>query len=359
VVLPNIIDLEFRLSVSGWRFIFGSFVAFKFGIIMQAILLDQFGGAENLYLGEHLTPVPGAREVLVRVGATALNRADILQREGKYPPPKGASSILGLEFAGTVEKVGADVRRCEVGDRVCGLLAGGGYAEYVVVHEGMTMPVPPSMTLEQAAAIPEVFLTAFQALVWLADTQAGERVLIHAGASGVGTAAIQLARGLGAQVGVTASAGKHEKCLALGAEWAIDYKTADFEGRIREQTSGEGVDVVLDFIGGPYLQSNFNLLRVDGRLIQLAMMGGVKVEQLNAVQLLVKRLKWMGSTLRSRSLGYKIRLTQAFLDHVDQGFTKGTLKPVIDSVYDWKEVAKAHQYMEANKNTGKIVLKVS
>lgn len=325
---------------------------------MQAIQLTAFGGADQLFLGEWPTPIPAEREVLVRVEATALNRADVLQRQGKYPPPPGESPILGLEMAGTVVETGKGVSKWRPGSRVCGLLGGGGYAEYAVIHEDMALPAPAGFDAVQAAAIPEVFLTAYQALNGLVQLKEGEMVLIHAGASGVGTAAIQLARAMGARAIVTASAAKQAACLELGAERAIDYQKEDFEAAVQEYTQGEGVDAIVDFIGAPYLQANLNLLRTDGRLVLLALMGGFKMEQLNILPVLRKRLQVMGSTLRARPLEYKAALSQGLFRFAWPLFEQGKLKPVIDTVFDWHDVADAHRYMEANRNVGKIVLRV-
>ncbi|MEL6672548.1 MAG: NAD(P)H-quinone oxidoreductase [Bacteroidota bacterium] len=326
---------------------------------MRAILVTQSGGPQNLQMGEWEQPVPGPREVLVKVAATALNRADILQRRGKYPPPEGASPLLGLEMSGEVVEVGAEVTRWKVGDPLCGLLPGGGYAAYAVIHEDLAMPVLPGLDLVSSAAIPEVFLTAFQGLVWLGKLKEGEKLLIHAGASGVGTAAIQIARQIGAEVFVTASAAKHATCLALGANKAIDYRAENFQERIEELTEGSGVDVILDVIGGPYFDKNLGSLRLDGRLVLLALMGGIKPLDGNLFPILRKRLQITGSTLRNRTQAYKIALSQAFFDFAEKRFAEGKLKPVIDRVFPWEEVAEAHTYMEANKNIGKILLKVS
>ncbi|WP_114778323.1 NAD(P)H-quinone oxidoreductase [Botryobacter ruber] len=325
---------------------------------MKAILVKAPGGPEQLHLGEYPKPEPQANELLVKVHATALNRADTLQRQGKYPPPAGASPLLGLELAGVVEAVGADCTRYKPGDKVFGLLPGGGYTAYAVIDEAMAMPVPENLSMEEAAAIPEVFLTAFQALVWLGRLQAGERVLIHAGASGVGTAAIQLARETGAEVVVTASAEKHTTCLRLGAAKAIDYKHESFKEEVMRYTNNEGVDVIVDFIAGPYFNDNLDCLRTDGRLVLLATLGGGKVADFDLRKLLAKRLQVTGSTLRSRSRDYQVKLTQELSAFALGRFVSGKLKPVIDSVFDWQEVAEAHRYMEANKNTGKIVLRV-
>lgn len=326
---------------------------------MKAVIIKEFGGPEQLMLGEWETPVPAASEVLVKVHASALNRADTLQRKGVYPAPAGASPILGLELAGEVTSVGSAVTRWQPGDKVFGLIPGGGYAEYATIHEDMAMPLPQGFTFEQAVAIPEVFLTAFQALRWLANIQPGETLLVHAGASGVGTAAIQLAKAMGARVIVTASAGKHQTCLDLGAELAIDYKTEDFHERAMDFTEGKGVDVIIDFIAAPYFHQNIETLATDGRMVILALMGGLKVNDFNLGKMLRKRLSVMGSTLRARSQEYQIKLTQDLASFAIPLIEQGKIKPVVDSVFSWTEAGEAHKYMEANKNTGKIVLKVN
>lgn len=325
---------------------------------MRAIVVDEPGGLEHLVFGEVPTPEPGADELLVRVEATALNRADLYQRRGKYPPPEGASPLLGLEVAGRVATCG---KRCEgfsEGDRVFGLLPGGGYAEYARLHQSLAMPIPKGLSYEEAAAVPEVFLTAYQALVWLGELTGGERVLIHAGASGVGTAALQIARELGATSFVTASAPKHELCYELGAHLAIDYRREDFAGRIQEETGGEGVDVIVDFIGAPYFSQNVEALALDGRIVLLALMGGYTVEPFDMRSFFRKRARLQASTLRNRSISYKAELTHTFREELLGLFQEGRLRPVIDSVYDWAEVAKAHARMEANENAGKIILRV-
>jgi len=326
---------------------------------MQAILIHQFGEAGQLQFGEWPQPEPGPQEIRVHVAATALNRADIMQRRGKYPPPEGASPILGLEMAGTVEAVGREVERWQVGDRVCGLLSGGGYAEYAVIHQDLALPVPEKLNIEEAAALPEVFLTAFQALRWLADLQKDETVLIHAGASGVGTAAIQLARAMEAVPLVTASGPKHQLCLELGARRAIDYRRENFAEVIAEHTDGRGANVILDFIGAPYLQANLECLAMEGRLVILALMGGLRSRELNLLPILRNRLQITGTTLRARSLHYKIELSRALHQFTWPLFEKGRLRPVIDSVYDWNDVVDAHHRMEQNENVGKIVLRVN
>jgi len=302
-----------------------------------------------MYLGDFPKPSPQPNEVLVKIRATALNRADTLQRMGKYPPPPGDSTVMGLEIAGDIVELGKEVKNWTIGDRVCGLIGGGGYAEYAVLSEGMLLPIPTKLSYEEAAAIPEVFLTAFQSISWIANLKKGESILIHAGASGVGTAAIQIAKAIGATVYVTASASKHSACLALGADKAIDYKKDDFEALILEMTNGKGVDVVIDFVAAPYLH----------RMVLLALLGGIQTPSLNIMNLLVKRLQITGSTLRSRPPSYKTELTQALKEFAWPLFEDQSFKPIIDTVYDWKEVTEAHIRMESNLNIGKLVLKIS
>lgn len=318
----------------------------------------HFSTGGSLGLVDWEDPVVGPGEVLVKVRATALNRADLLQVKGLYPPPPGESELLGLEISGEVAATGPGAHRWKKGDRVCALLAGGGYAALVAVHEDMLMPIPDNLSFEQAAAIPEVFLTAYQVLVYLAKVQKNQRVLLHAGASGVGTAAIQMLRVMGAQCMVTASAGKHERCLRLGADRVVDYNKEDFEEQVLEWTSGEGVEVIVDVIGGSYLPKNLRCLHTDGRLIQLAFMGGAIVDGVDLGLILRKRLQLMGSTLRARTLEYKVQLTNDFMRDYWDLFAAGEVVPVIDSVFNWREAEEAHQYMSSNKNQGKIVLVV-
>ena len=326
---------------------------------MKAVLLKDFGDVDQLYLGETEAPALLDHSIRVKVVATALNRADTLQRKGFYPPPPGASSVLGLEMAGDVIEVGVKVTKWKIGDRVFGLLAGGGYAEQVVIHEDVAMPMPDEMTYIDAAAIPEVFLTAFQALSYLAKLQPSEQVLIHAGASGVGTAAIQLAKAMGAgNVIVTASKGKHQICKDLGADYPIDYANQDFQEEVAKITDGKGVDVIMDFLAAAYFQKNINSLNFDGRMIMLAMMGGMNLENVNIANILRKRIRIIGSTLRARSLDYKIGLTRDFSTIAMTWFADGTLKPVVDSIYSWSAVKAAHRHMEANKNKGKIIMTI-
>ncbi|MBP1933695.1 NAD(P)H-quinone oxidoreductase [Ammoniphilus resinae] len=327
---------------------------------MKAVLMNGFGGTEVLSLGNTSDPVIDEQDLLVRVRATALNRADLLQRRGMYPPPKGASEILGLEMAGVVVKVGNGVQGWKVGDRVCSLLPGGGYAELVSIPAGMAMRIPENLSFEEGAAIPEVFLTAYLNLFWLGNLHANQKVLVHAGASGVGTAAIQLIREAGAGSWVTAgSQEKIERCLELGAVSGWNYHNGSFLPWIREETKQEGVDIIFDFIGEPYFVDNLKSLAMDGRLIIIGTMGGAKVGELNLSQVLSRRLQIIGTALRSRSPEDKIRLTKEFADFALPRFSDGRMRPIIDTVFDWEDVAKAHAYMESNANVGKIILRVN
>ena len=326
--------------------------------LMQAIIFEAPGGSEVLKKGNVKLPIPGEKQIRIKVAAAGVNRADILQRKGKYPPPPGASSILGLEVSGIIDSVGNGCRKWKTGDRVMGLLSGGGYAEYVIIHEDMVMQVPDTINLGQAAAIPEVFLTAYQSLVWLAHLQARETILIHAGASGVGTAAIQLALALDAVPIVTASKEKHHLCSNLGARATIDYKAQDFVAEVKNITNDNGVDVIIDFIGGPYFKKNIEILCSDGRLVLLAAMGGGKVEEFNLFSILSRRISITGTTLRARSLEYQIRLTQEFWKFARPLFEDGSLRPVIDRMLPLEEASIAHNLIEENKTAGKIILKI-
>lgn len=326
---------------------------------MKAIRFETPGEPNVLKLGEFNTPEPKENELLVKVKAIALNRADTLQRKGKYPPPAGASPILGLEIAGVVTDMGKEVTKWDKGDKIFGLIPGGGYAEYAVINKEMAMPVPGNLSMLEAAAIPEAFLTAYQSLIWYGKLKKDETVLIHAGASGVGTAAIQIARELGAKIVVTASKRKHQACINLGAEMTIDYKNESFEKKILEFTNDKGADLIIDFIGGPYFNQNITSLNIDGRLIILAILGGGKVDEFDLKKLLSKRITILGSTLRSRKLDYQIKLTKEFSEFALKKFNLGKLHPVIDSIFEWDKVAEAHKYMEENKNIGKIALIVN
>ncbi len=281
---------------------------------MHAIVTESTGGPEVLRMAEVPVPTPRPGELLVRVHATALNRADLLQREGKYPPPPGASPLLGLEIAGEVVAWGEGVTGWASGERVAALLSGGGYAQYATVPAGHAFRLPDALAFEDAAAIPEAFLTAFQALVLLADVQSGDHVLVHAGASGVGTAAIQLARHLGARVYTTASAGKLDALEPLGADVCIDYEREDFAEKVLDASGGHGADVIVDVIGAPYVDQHLRCLALDGRWVVLATMGGSMIEHFDLRKLFAKRGTLVTSTLRNRSDAYKADLVARFSD---------------------------------------------
>lgn len=326
---------------------------------MRAITFTAPGGPEVLQLTEVADPVPTPDQVLVRVRATALNRADTMQRTGNYPPPPGESDILGLELAGEVEAVGAAVKDIAPGDRVFGLVGSGGYAEKAVIDARMAMPIPAGWSFVQAAAVPEVFFTAQETLFTLAGLQEGETVLIHAGASGVGTAGIQMARETGAHVLITAgSSEKIRRCLDLGASAGCNYKERDFADWVKEVTNGQGVDVIEDFIGAAYWEQNLRSLKTGGRLVLVGLMGGVKVEA-NLALLMTKRLQVFGSVLRSRSLADKIAITQRFRSRWLPLLAAGRITPIIDRVFPLAQASDAHRYMEENRNFGKIILEVA
>lgn len=322
---------------------------------MRAIVLSEYGGPEVLRLVEVPDPEPGPDEVLVEVVATALNRADLLQRRGRYPGPPMEHEIPGMELAGRVVAVGSRAREWEVGDQVMGIVGGGSYAELIAVPERQLMPVPTSVPLSDAAAIPEVFITAWDALVLQGGLTSGRVALVHAGASGVGTAAIQVAKAIGASVMVTASTGKVDRCLAVGADQAVDYTNDDFVAVARDFTGGRGVDVVLDVVGGDYLARNLSALAVGGTIVQVGVMGDASATfPLGA--LLPKRATIVGTVLRARPIEEKIAVTQRFTREMLPLFDRGLLAPVIDSRFPIDRIAEAHQHMEANANIGKILI---
>lgn len=325
---------------------------------MKAINVINPGKNSSLEIQETPTPEPAAHEILVKVEATALNRADLLQRKGNYPVPDGASEILGLEMAGVVEKVGSRVKRWQAGDFVFSLLPGGGYAEFCTVPADMAMPIPENLSFEEAAAIPETFLTAYQALKWVGEVQNKETVLIHAAGSGVGTSAIQLCKHL-FNTQILATAGKDHKLESarkLGADFTYNYKKVNFADAIESDIGADAVDLIIDFVGASYWDSNIKLLAQDGRLVILSMLGGHKIENMSLIPILRKRLSVKGTTLRSRSVEYKTSLSDEFYSHTQELFKREVIHPVIDSVFDWKDAEEAHQRMADNKNTGKIVL---
>ncbi|MDE0085865.1 MAG: NAD(P)H-quinone oxidoreductase [Candidatus Poribacteria bacterium] len=325
---------------------------------MKAITRNGDGGPEVLQLSEVSPPQLTETQLLVNVKATALNRLDLIQRRGGYPPPPGESEILGLEIAGTVSAMGKSVIGFNEGDRVFGLIGGGGYAEQAVIDYRMAMFIPDGWSFEEAAAVPEVFFTANENIFTLGRLSAGETILIHAGGSGVGTAGIQIACHAGARVFVTAgTSDKIDNCKTLGATAGINYKQSDFVTEIERLTDGDGVDVVLDFIGAPYLARNLHILKTKGRLLQVGLMGGSTTE-IDLGIVMRKRLQIIGSVMRSQSLDEKISITQRFVQRWLPALKEGTLQPVIDSVHPLAQVREAHQYMEANRNFGKIILKI-
>lgn len=325
---------------------------------MTAVVCERPGGREVLHFDEIPVPNPAADEILVNVHATALNRADILQREGKYPPPVGGSSILGLELAGEVAALGGSVKKWKIGDRVFGLVPGGSYAQFAVIHQDMALPLPKGKEFDFGAAIPEAFLTAFQALLWNGRIASGETVLVHAAGSGVGTALIQVARELGAKIFTTSSGNKCQLCRDLGAKRAIDYRAEEFASVVVSETGGLGADIIVDFVGAPYLPKNIAAAAIDGRIVQLATMGGAVAEKVDLRQLMKKRLSLITSTLRSRSREYQIALNREFALFALPRLESGVLAPVIHRVVSWRSVGDAHRMMEENENSGKIVLMV-
>lgn len=325
---------------------------------MWAVVLRSHGGPEVLGLEEIRAPQPGAEEILVQVRATSLNRADLLQRMGFYPNPyPDELEVPGLEFAGTVIGVGDRVRQWKTGDEVMGIVSGGAYAERLVVHERQAMCVPVRVGVADAAAIPEVFITAWDALVVQGGLTSGRWALVHAGASGVGTAAIQICKAIGARVIVTCSTGKVSACRALGADAVVDYTTSDFVESVKQETAGRGVDAVLDVIGGEYLNRNVSALALKGHIVQVGVMGG-GTTPFNLAALMAKRGKVSGTLLRARPLEEKIAITQRFNVEMLPLFDTGVLKAVVDRRFPFAQISDAHTYMEANANIGKIVIDI-
>ncbi len=325
---------------------------------MKAVVLEGHGGPEVLALSEVPDPEPGPDEILVDVVSSALNRADLLQRRGLYPGPPMPVEIPGLEFAGRVAATGSRVTSWSVGDAVMGIVAGGAHAERLVVHERQAIAVPPSLALVDAGAVPEVFITAWDALVVQGGLTPGRWALVHAGASGVGTAAIQLARAMSARVIVTASAAKHAVCRSLGADVVVDYRSEDFVVACRDATGGRGVDVVLDVVGGDYLPRNVSCLRVGGTIVQVGVMAGGPT-RFDVASLLPRRARLVGTVLRSRPLEEKIAVSRRFADEVVPLLEVGTVAPVVDSRLPLERIADGHRRMEANANAGKIVLEIA
>jgi putative PIG3 family NAD(P)H quinone oxidoreductase len=325
---------------------------------MIAVTVPKPGDETQLKLAEIPDPTPGPQDLLIRVRYTALNRADLLQRQGMYPPPAGASEILGLECAGEVIAMGSEVSGWRAGDRAMALLPGGGYAQKAVVHQGSAMHVPAALSDEEAGAIPEVFLTAFLNLFMLGEIRSGQTALIHGGGSGVGTAAIGLLREAGTRSIVTAgSTEKCERCLRLGADVAINYNDGPFAPKVKTATSGRGVDVILDSIGGAYLAQNLEALSQGGRLVLIGLMQGARAD-IDLAAVLRRHLHVIGSTLRTRGVEEKSRIVDAFLARFGKALESGAIRPMIDCVLPMSQVAEAHRRMQASSHFGKILLRV-
>jgi NADPH2:quinone reductase len=323
---------------------------------MRAILVENPGADYRLTPGESPRPKPGTGEVLIKVAAAGVNRADLAQAHGRYQPPKGASEILGLEVAGEIVECGDGIEDFAIGERVCALLAGGGYAEYCVASSGSLLRVPQGLDIAQAAALPETHFTVWTNLVDSAQLAPGESVLVHGGASGIGTTAIQLCAALGHQVYVTA--GSPEKCAAcerLGARRAIDYRSEDFVRAIEEATSGRGVDVILDMVGGDYIERNFRALARGGRLVNIAFQKGMTAE-VNFAPMMMKRLTFMATTLRARPDAEKELIRNALRARVWPLLDQGRIRPVIDCILPLAEAQSAHERMAASRHIGKILL---
>lgn len=323
---------------------------------MRAVIAAQAGGPEVLTLTDLPDPTPGPGEVVVDVTATSVNRADTLQRQGNYPPPPGASDVLGLECSGRVSAVGPDVSGWQVGDEACALLAGGGYAEKVLVPAGQVMPVPDGVDLVTAGALPEVACTVWSNVFMIAGLQAGETLLVHGGAGGIGTMAIQLAKALGARVITTAGTEeKLELCRSLGADVAVNYREQDFVEEVKAATDGHGADVILDNMGAKYLDRNLSALAVQGRLVIIGMQGGVKGE-LNIGKLLSKRGAVIATSLRARPVEEKAAICAGVVEHVWPLVADGSVRTVVHATLPLSEAAKAHALMESGDHVGKIVL---
>lgn len=323
---------------------------------MTAIIIGQPGGPEVLRAQEMARPEPGVGEVLVKIAAAGVNRPDVLQRQGLYPPPKGASPIPGLEIAGEVVALGPETSRFRVGERVCALVSGGGYAEYCLADEGATLPLPQGMDVIDAAAVPETFFTVWSNVFQRAGLKRGEVFLVHGGTSGIGTTAIQLARAFGARVFATArGAAKCQVCRDLGAERAIDYESEDFVEEVKSETGGHGADVILDMVGGDYVQRNIAVAAEEGRINQIAFLRGSKVE-VDLMRMMLKRITLTGATLRARAPSVKAAIARDLEEKVWPLLAGGEVRPVIDSRFPLDDAAGAHARMESNAHIGKILL---
>lgn len=321
---------------------------------MKCIEIPEPGGPDALKLGVRPTPEPGHGEVLVKVASAGINRPDVLQRQGGYPPPPGASDVPGLEIAGTVAKVGAGVAEWREGDEVCALVTGGGYAEYCPAPAAQVLPAPGGVALEHAGGLPETFFTVWTNVFDRAGLRAGERLLVHGGSSGIGTTAIQMASQLGARVFATAgSKEKCDACLELGAERAVNYREEDFLEALKKPTGG--MDVILDMVAGDYVRKNISLLRPDGRLVHIAFLGGHKVE-LDLMPTMLKRLSILGSTLRPQSIEAKANIANSLKENVWPLIESGRIKPVVDSTFPLADAVKAHERIDGGAHIGKIIL---
>ena len=325
--------------------------------MMRQVVFDAAGGPDVIRIAEAPVPKPGSGKVLVEVVAAGINRPDLMQRAGNYPPPPGESEVPGMEVAGHVVSLGEGVTGLRPRDAICALLGSGGYAEYALADAALCLPVPRGMSLVEAAGLPETFFTVFDNVFTRGRLKAGEWILIHGGSSGIGTTAIQLAKAFGATVAVTA--GSPEKCAfcrTLGADYAIDYKTEDFVAEVKKITGKRGVDVVLDMVGGSYIQKNLSLPALEGRLVQIAFLQSSLVENFNFMPMMLKRLTLMGSTMRSRSLAQKADVAAALREKIWPLLEAGKVKPVIHATFPLEDTRQAHELMESSSHVGKIVL---
>ena len=325
---------------------------------MTVIGISKPGGPEVLVPETRAVPVPGPGEILVKVHAAGVNRPDVSQRSGSYPPPPGASDLPGLEISGEVVALGADVKKHKLGDKVMSLVAGGGYAQYCIAQDAQAMTVPPALSMLEAGATAETLMTVWHNVFERGGLQPGETLLIHGGSSGIGTMATQLAKAFGSKVIVTVgSKDKAEACLKLGADRAINYKTEDFVAEVKAATGGAGTNVILDMVGGDYVERNYDAAAMDGRIVQIAFLGGPKTT-INFTKLMVKRLHHTGSTLRPRSNADKAAMVAAIEAKVMPLFREGRIKPLMDSTFPLEKAADAHRRMESSEHIGKIVLTV-
>ena len=324
---------------------------------MQQVIITEPGGVDKLAYETVTIPEAKADEVLVKVHAFGINRPDILQRQGLYPMPPGVTQVPGLEVAGEVVAVGAEVTQFKLGDKVCGLTNGGGYAEYCVVPQSQTLHIPENVSFVEAAAIPETFFTVWANVFQMGKAKAGEVVLIHGGTSGIGTTALMLCKAL--DIKTFATVGSDEKVQAIAnLTDAINYKTQDFEHVINEKTDNAGVDVILDMVGAPYLEKNLNLLRRDGRLVYIAFLGGAKAKEVKLGQIMMKRLTITGSTMRARNTAEKAEIAQGLQDHVAPLWAKGECLPMIYQTFEFDQIQAAHACMDTGEHVGKVVVKI-